>query len=65
MPKMKTHKATRKRVKITAKGKVKRGKAGGRHLLSGKSAKRKRRLKQRPVQGGRSGKKLLRLVGAD
>ena len=63
MPKMKTHKATRKRIKVTGKGKAKRYKAGGRHLLSGKSAKRKRHIRKPTVQGGRSGKKLLRLVG--
>ena len=63
MPKMKTHKASVKRVKITGTGKVKRMKAGGRHLLGGKSAKRKRQLKRPTMQQGLSGTKLRKMVG--
>jgi large subunit ribosomal protein L35 len=63
MPKMKTHKASRKRVKVTARGKLRRNRAGARHLLSGKSAKRKRHLKRPACQGGREADKLLRLIG--
>ena len=44
MPKQKTHKGLSKRVKVTAKGKVKHKKAGCGHLMSGKNAKRRRRL---------------------
>ncbi len=44
MPKMKTHRGLAKRVKITAKGKVKRAKAFHSHLLSSKTPKMKRRL---------------------
>ena len=44
MPKLKTHKGLSKRVKITASGTVKHRRAGMGHLLSGKSAKRRRRL---------------------
>jgi large subunit ribosomal protein L35 len=44
MPKQKTHKGLSKRVKITATGKVKHHRAGAGHLLSGKNAKRRRRL---------------------
>jgi large subunit ribosomal protein L35 len=40
----KTRKAVAKRFKITARGKVLRSRASRRHLLSTKSAKRKRRL---------------------
>ncbi|HEY4639539.1 MAG TPA: 50S ribosomal protein L35 [Candidatus Udaeobacter sp.] len=40
----KTRKAVAKRFKITATGKVLRSRASRRHLLSSKSAKRKRRL---------------------
>lgn len=40
----KTKKAVAKRFKITAKGKVLRSHAGRRHLLSGKSPKRRRHL---------------------
>lgn len=44
MPKQKTHKGLAKRVKITAKGKVKRKKAGMGHLMSSKTSKRRRQL---------------------
>lgn len=46
MPKLKTCKSVAKRVKITAHGKFKIHKPGMSHLLSTKSAKRKRRLKK-------------------
>ncbi len=48
MPKMKTHRATAKRVKITATGKVKRSQTNKRHLLNSnaKPAKRKSRLRK-------------------
>ena len=44
MPKQKTHKGLKKRVKVTASGKVKHKRPGCGHLMSGKNAKRKRRL---------------------
>ncbi len=44
MPKQKTHKGLKKRVKVTATGKVVRHCAGTGHLMSGKSAKHRRRL---------------------
>lgn len=43
MPKMKTHKATAKRVRLTSTGKVVHRPAGAAHLLSKKSSRRKRR----------------------
>jgi large subunit ribosomal protein L35 len=46
MPKLKTHRGANKRVKVTAKGKFKRSKAFGRHILTKKSSKRKRNLKK-------------------
>ncbi len=46
MPKMKSNKAAVKRFKLTAKGKVKRGKAFASHLLKQKSTKRKRGYRQ-------------------
>ena len=45
MPKMKAHKGTAKRVKLTASGRVKRHKANHSHILTKKSPKRKRRLR--------------------
>ncbi|GAB3391116.1 50S ribosomal protein L35 [Amycolatopsis echigonensis] len=44
MPKMKTHKGTSKRVRITGSGKLRRQKAGRRHLMEKKSSRLTRRL---------------------
>lgn len=44
MPKMKTHRAGKKRFKVTGSGKILRRKANKSHLLGHKAAKRKRRL---------------------
>lgn len=46
MPKMKTRKAAAKRLKMTGTGKFRRNRANARHILTKKSAKRKRRLGQ-------------------
>lgn len=46
MPKQKTHKGIAKRVRVTAKGNVKRSrKSFTGHLMSGRNAKRRRRLR--------------------
>ena len=45
MPKMKTRKSAAKRFKFTANGKLKYKKQGLRHILTKKSAKRKRNLR--------------------
>ena len=45
MPKMKTHKGTRARVKITGRGKVKAKRTGKRHLMTKKSGKRIRQMR--------------------
>ncbi|KAJ4839777.1 hypothetical protein Tsubulata_026572 [Turnera subulata] len=42
--KMKTHKASAKRFRVTGKGKIMRRKAGKQHLLAKKNTKRKNRL---------------------
>jgi len=44
--KMKTHKGAKKRFKITDTGKVRRYKAFKSHILTKKTSKRKRRLRQ-------------------
>jgi large subunit ribosomal protein L35 len=44
MPKLKTHSGAAKRFKKTATGKIKRGKAFKRHILTSKATKRKRQL---------------------
>ena len=45
MPKIKTHKGTKKRFRLTATGKVKHRSAGTSHLASRMSHKRKRNLR--------------------
>ncbi|MCW5958637.1 MAG: 50S ribosomal protein L35 [Pyrinomonadaceae bacterium] len=46
MPKLKTHKGAQKRFRMTATGKIKRGKSHARHILTKKTSKRKRKLDQ-------------------
>jgi large subunit ribosomal protein L35 len=46
MPKVKSHKGAKKRFKVTGSGKVRRYKAFKSHILTKKTAKRKRRLRQ-------------------
>lgn len=45
MPKLKTHRGAAKRFKVTATGKIKRGKGYKSHLLTSKSSKRMRNLR--------------------
>jgi large subunit ribosomal protein L35 len=63
MPKMKTHKASKKRFRVTATGKLKRRKAGKKHLLSHKTGKRKRQLRGVVVETGIVAKKYVRMMG--
>lgn len=46
MPKVKTHSRAKKTFKVTASGKIRRYKAFKSHLLTKKSTKRKRHLRQ-------------------
>lgn len=45
MPKMKTHRGTAKRVRVTGSGKLMRAKAYKSHILTKKSQKRKRNFR--------------------
>lgn len=49
MPKIKTHRGAAKRFSITGTGKIKMNKANRRHILTGKSGKRMRRLGQSTI----------------
>ena len=60
MPKLKTHKGTAKRVRITRTGKVMRDRAFGNHILAKKSKARKRNMKLLPLFVAKS-RKTLRL----
>jgi large subunit ribosomal protein L35 len=51
MPKLKTHKSSKKRVKVTATGKVLVWPTGARHVMSGKSSKKRRHMRRaRPLK---------------
>ncbi len=63
MPKQKTHKGTKKRVKVTGRGLARRHKAGARHLLASKSSKRKRGLRKPLAEDNAMSKKFLKLLG--
>ena len=63
MPKQKTHKASRKRFRVTASGKLKRSQAGKKHLNSHKTGKRKRQLRGRVAEIGRVAQKYALHVG--
>lgn len=63
MPKHKTHKGLAKRVRITGRGKVSRWHSGGSHLMSGKNAKRRRRLARRGLVKGPAAKCVKRELG--
>jgi large subunit ribosomal protein L35 len=63
MPKMKTHKGSKKRFRVTATGKLKRRQAGKKHLLSHKTGKRKRQLREAVLETGKLGKKYVQMMG--
>ncbi|MEW6658375.1 MAG: 50S ribosomal protein L35 [Thermodesulfobacteriota bacterium] len=46
MPKMKTHRGAAKRISVTGSGRLKRKRPNLRHILTSKSRKRKRHLRQ-------------------
>ncbi|WP_319370125.1 50S ribosomal protein L35 [Ilyobacter sp.] len=62
MPKMKTHKGTKKRVKITAKGKFVVKHSGTSHILTKKKRNKKNKLKKDFVAGEGSARKLRVLL---
>lgn len=60
MSKLKTKKSVAKRFKITGTGKVLHYGSGGAHLLSKKSSKRKRRIKQSSCLHNKGEAKLIK-----
>jgi large subunit ribosomal protein L35 len=62
MPKVKTHRGLAKRVKVTATGKIKRGKAYHSHLLSSKSPKEKARLSKADTVHPTDAKRIRSLI---
>ena len=49
MPKMKTHSGAKKRFRGTGTGKIKYKKSGNRHLLTGNSGKKTRKLRKSQI----------------
>lgn len=63
MPKMKTHRATAKRMRLTGTGKVVRRRANRKHILEKKSSNRKRRLHSSVVASKADAGRMRRLLG--
>ena len=63
MPKLKTHKGTAKRIKMTSTGKLTRRRAFGGHMLAKKSKSRKRALKKPATITGSMAKYARRALG--
>jgi len=63
MPKMKTHKGIKRRVKVTASGKVRYKRSFASHLMSGKSGNRVRRARRPSFLLGRTARRIRLAVG--
>ena len=62
MPKMKTHRGAAKRFKLTASGKIVRRRSLKQHILTSKTTKRKRRLRQPDLISAADRRKVQRLL---
>ena len=62
MPKMKTHRGAAKRIKKSGTGKLRRMRANKSHILTKKTTKRKRRLRQRDSVAKSDESRLKRLL---
>ena len=63
MPKQKTNSSVRKRFKLTKGRKVRRNKAFRRHLLAGRSTKRKRKMRLHGFVSAAETRTYQRLLG--
>ena len=63
MPKLKTHKGTAKRIKISGTGKLIRERAFGNHILAKKSKARKRNMKNAGAVEGKIAKNIKSALG--
>src|SRR5258708_19802538 len=63
MPKQKTNKGVRKRMKITATGKVKHHKSNRRHLMTNRTSKVKRHSRGTVCETGRVARKYILPMG--
>jgi len=62
MPKMKSNRGAAKRFKVTGSGKIKRKKAFKSHILTKKSTKRKRNLRQSGLVAVSDQKRVKRMI---
>jgi len=65
MPKMKTHKGSKKRFRVSATGLLKRAQAGKRHLNSKKTGARKRNLRGTIADPGKIAAKYVKAMGGE
>lgn len=65
MPKLKTHKATKKRFRLTARGKVKHRQSGTSHLATRMPQKRKRNLRGTRVVASVETARVTRLLNGN
>ena len=61
--KMKSHRGAMKRFKLTGTGKLKRNKANKQHILTKKSAKRKRGLRKATTLGSADIRRIKAAIG--
>ncbi len=62
MPKMKTSRSAAKRFRVTGTGKLKRAKAYKSHILTKKSAKRKRNLRKPAITDATNVKNMKKIL---
>lgn len=62
MPKMKTSRSAAKRFKVTGTGKLKRNKAYKRHILTKKTTKNKRNLRQPTITDATNVKTMKKIL---
>jgi large subunit ribosomal protein L35 len=62
MPKLKTRRSAAKRVRLTAKGKVRRAQAFRSHLMSHRRRKRKRQLRRKELVSRADQEQIKRLL---
>ena len=63
MPKIKTNRGAAKRFRLTGTGKVRRQKAYSSHILTKKSTKRKRKLRQTTIATKADSARIKRMLG--
>jgi len=60
--KLKTHKGLKKRIRVSATGKVSRQRGGHGHLMTGKTTRNKRLNRKKKVARGAVAKRFIRML---